>query len=350
MLFNNCNCNEREIRRDCGCQTEISTYCAPVTRTVVGPRGPRGFTGATGPMGPQGPMGAPGATGATGPQGPQGPAGATGATGPQGPIGATGASAGFGTPTATATTLDAGSPATATVTASGPDTAKIFTFTFGIPQGATGATGPQGPTGATGATGAQGPAGATGATGPTGATGATGAAAGFGTPTATATALPAGSEPTVTVTESGPDTAKVFDFAFGIPSATPATGDALYASGGTQTVTAGSIIPLTQTAVTPGTTLSVTANSVNVPAGTYLVGFGATGTSGANSTVSIQLYQNGVAIPGEIITNETANTQQSNVSKTILYTTATPTTLSIHNSGTGTANYTGANLTVMKLA
>lgn len=57
--------------------------------------------------------------------------------------------------------------------------------------------GPQGPAGATGATGATGPA---------------GAAAGFGTPTATVDANIG--TPSVTVSASGPDTAKVFSFAF----------------------------------------------------------------------------------------------------------------------------------------
>lgn len=63
--------------------------------------------------------------GATGPQGPKGD---TGETGPQGPAGAAGAAAGFGTPTAS---VDAnfGTPSV-TVTASGPDTAKVFDFAF----------------------------------------------------------------------------------------------------------------------------------------------------------------------------------------------------------------------------
>ena len=49
------------------------------------------------------------------------------------PRGDTGPAAGFGTPTATAHLVDG--PPTVAVTASGPDTAKIFHFDFGIPAG-----------------------------------------------------------------------------------------------------------------------------------------------------------------------------------------------------------------------
>lgn len=52
-----------------------------------------------------------------------------GATGPQGITGS------FGAPTATATELESGSSPTVNVVASGPDTAKIFNFEFGIPAG-----------------------------------------------------------------------------------------------------------------------------------------------------------------------------------------------------------------------
>jgi len=96
--------------------------------------------------------------------------------------------------------------------------------------------------------------------------------------------------------------------------------------------------------------MTVTANAVNVPTGTYLVTFGATGTSGANGVMSIQLYANGAPLATEIINSETANTQQANVSKTIVYVAAAPTALSIHNSSTESSDYTGANLTVLKLA
>jgi hypothetical protein len=128
---------------------------------------------------------------------------------------------GLGTPTASASSLPAGSNPTVDMSVSGPDDAKVFNFQFGIPKG------DKGDTGATGATGPAGKDGAQGATGPTG------PAAGFGTPTASATAVAAGGNPTVTVTASGANTAKVFNFQFGIPKgdkgdtgATGATGPA----------------------------------------------------------------------------------------------------------------------------
>lgn len=72
---------------------------------------------------------------APGPQGPQGPQGETGPQGQTGNPGQDGASAGFGVVSASATTLTPGSDATVSVVASGPDTEKSFSFTFGIPEG-----------------------------------------------------------------------------------------------------------------------------------------------------------------------------------------------------------------------
>ncbi len=72
----------------------------------------------------------------------------------QGPRGNSGAAAGFGTPAASASKLAAGAQATVAVTASGPDTAKVFTFEFGIPQGERGERGLQGLQGEKGDAGA----------------------------------------------------------------------------------------------------------------------------------------------------------------------------------------------------
>jgi len=97
--------------------------------------------------------------------------------GDKGDKGDTGDAAGFGTPTAK---IDAnvGTPSI-TITATGPDTAKVFDFDFKNMKGEQGLTGP---------------------------------AAGFGTPSAT---IGTGTGiPTVSIAASGPDTAKVFAFSF----------------------------------------------------------------------------------------------------------------------------------------
>lgn len=75
--------------------------------------------------------------------------------------GAMGAAAGFATPTASAIGIEAGSTPKVTVSATGSNTAKEFSFHFEIPKGATGPTGTTGPTGAVGPTGPLGPTGST---------------------------------------------------------------------------------------------------------------------------------------------------------------------------------------------
>ena len=95
-----------------------------------GEKGDKGDTGDTGPQG------------AKGDTGEKGDKGDTGDTGPQG---IPGAAAGFGTPTATVDE-STGTPGVE-VTASGPDTAKVFTFTFTGLKGETGQTGNTGPKG-----------------------------------------------------------------------------------------------------------------------------------------------------------------------------------------------------------
>lgn len=115
--------------------------------------------------------------GDVGPVGPTGPEGKLGPTGLDGKLGPTGQAAGFGAPTATVD-ANVGTPSV-TISATGPNTAKVFSFSFKNlkgqkgdegklgPTGPVGPTGPIGPTGPTGPTGAKGP---TGALGPTGST------------------------------------------------------------------------------------------------------------------------------------------------------------------------------------
>ena len=227
---------------------------------------PAGVTGATGPEGPEGPPGKGLTISGTVASTSQLPATAEQGTvynvgasepyelymyetgtgwislgyleGPQGPAGEDGqdgAAAGFGTPTISVGS-GTGTP-TASVTASGPDTAKVFAFQFDNLKGAQGDPGTPGQDGADGQNGvspeitvtditgghrvtitdADHPTGQTfdvmdGEDGAPGTPGTPGTAAGFGTPT-----ISVGSgtgTPSASVTASGPDTAKVFAFTF----------------------------------------------------------------------------------------------------------------------------------------
>ncbi len=226
-------------------------------------------------------VGPTGPVGPRGPVGPTGPTGATGATGPQGPIGPIGPQGPQGEQGPIGLTGATG------------------------PQGPIGPIGPQGPqgeqgpiglTGATGATGPQGPIGLTGATGPQGPQG------------------PAGSS------------------------------DAIYASSGVSTVEAGGSAPLTLTAVTPDSSMSVGANAVTLSeAGYYLVSYYLTGTS---SSVDYSLYLNGTAISTILDSEATVTT----VSKTLLINASAGSSLTLINTGDTSLAITDTGITVLKVA
>lgn len=91
--------------------------------------------------------------------------------------------------------------------------AKVYEFITDL-SGAQGIKGDKGEQGVKGETGARGERGEQGERGEKGDTG---APAGFGTPEASASLLAAGETPTVQVTASGDDSAKVFKFSFAIP-------------------------------------------------------------------------------------------------------------------------------------
>lgn len=207
------------------------------------------------------------------------------------------------------------------------------------PQGATGPAGPQGPTGATGATGPQGPIGLTGATGATGATGPQGPQGPIGLTGATGATGPQGPQG-----ETGATGATG-------PQGPAGTGDGLYASVSTGTVTTNTIIPLTQNAATTGTTMSVSGNAINIPEqGTYLVTYFVNG-SVPSGTLDVALYLNGSAIPNETITLTDTDTAVVSGAKTVLVTTtADNSTLSLYNTSAQTLTVNGAAITVLRLA
>ena len=159
-----------------------------------GDRGERGLAGSMGPAGPQGPKGDRGERGFTGLKGDQGQKGDTGATGPAGNSVTNMSTASFTQDTSDPTIFH-----NAIDVAYSDGTSTTFTIdTKGI----------------------KGDKGDTGAVGPTGETG---VSAGFGQPTIIVDDTTG--VPSAEITTSGPNTAKVFNFAFsGLKGQTGATG------------------------------------------------------------------------------------------------------------------------------
>ena len=96
--------------------------------------------------------------------------------------------------------------------------------------------------------------------------------------------------------------------------------------------------------------MTLTDNAIVLPAGTYLVTYGATGTRTTDGNLSAQLYANGSALANEIVSDNATSANSANLSKTILYTAAADgTTLSLYNTSGESVNLTGANITAVRI-
>lgn len=114
------------------------------------------------------------------------------------------------------------------------------------------------------------------------------------------------------------------------------------------TVTAATQIPLTLTAATPSSTMSVTGNSITVPnAGYYLVSYSVNGSVPLGDIVTA-LYLNGAPVPNEVITQTNAAGTVSEGSKTVLLNIPANSTLSLYNTSDGSATLTNASLTAVR--
>lgn len=150
--------------------------------------------------------------------------------------------------------------------------------------------------GSKGSTGETGPQGKTGPQGPQGEAGPQGTAAGFGTPTVSTTTGVAGSNASVSITSSGSNTAKIFNFDFTIPRGnTGAQGP----KGDT-----GPQGPAGQDGLT--TAVSINGSTYTQSNGTVNLGTGWAKTSNiGDGTVTIQ--RNGSSV-GSFSMNDTTNT------------------------------------------
>lgn len=132
------------------------------------------------------------------------------------------------------------------------------------------------------------------------------------------------------------------------PQGERGTSDAIYANSLAQTVATDAIIPITLNSATPNSTMSVTANQLNLPQGSYLITYSLNGST-ASGTVALSLYQNGVPIPNETISATSGANDEVNLSKTILYNSNGINRLSLYNTSEDTASITNATITALKV-
>lgn len=194
--------------------------------------------------------------------------------------------------------------------------------------------GPQGPQGAQGPVGPAGPQGEQGPIGPQGEQGIQGEQGPVG---------PAGPQGEQGIQgEQG-------------PQGEPGASNGVYAAAEAGAVDADAVIPLTLRTAAEGTDITVDANAVNLPAGTYLVayGAGAVGQDAQTTTLTewqVSLYADGAAVTGEVLTFGASGAMGARAEKTILYTATAATALTLVNTSAASMNLTDANVTVLQLS
>jgi hypothetical protein len=129
-------------------------------------------------------------------------------------------------------------------------------------------------------------------------------------------------------------------------------GIAAYATSGAITVAGSTVIPLAIATTTPTTTITGMNNGVYLPAGTYLVGYGATAlaaTATAEVPLAVSLQAGGATLTGETVRDTVSATTYGNVAKTIVYN-STGTYLTLANDSAEAMAFDNAYITAVRLA
>lgn len=131
-------------------------------------------------------------------------------------------------------------------------------------------------------------------------------------------------------------------------------GIAAYATSGAITVAGSTVIPLAIATTTPTTTITGMNNGVYLPAGTYLVGYGATAltadaTTTAEVPLAVSLQAGGATLTGETVRDTVSATAYGNVAKTIVYN-STGTYLTLANDSAEAMEFDNAYITAVRLA
>ena len=138
------------------------------------------------------------------------------------------------------------------------------------------------------------------------------------------------------------------------PQGVPGVSNGAYAAGSVQAVAVGGTVALAANTATPDSTVTVSNNAVQLPAGTYLITYGAgiQGDAGAATEVTpwqLSLYANGSAVVGETLSVGTYGAMGTRAEKTILYVAAVDTALTLVNTSAATIDLSDANMTVLQL-